>query len=141
VNRSMTWLAVPVLLVGVGCGKSKIAQCNAFIDEANKSQNAFNDIDNAIDKPAVLKQKMAQIEAATTKVQAVQLEDPKLKDLQKRYGEGLRGFTAALTNVSTLAQDPKKLALLEKAAKDLDKLGEQESKLIDEINTYCSGGK
>jgi hypothetical protein len=137
----MTCLAAAILLVGVGCGKSKIAQCNAFIDEANKSQNAFNDIDSAIDKPAVLEQKMGQIEAATAKVGAVQLVDPRLLDMQKRYVQGLRGFSTALASISTLAQDPKKLAQLEKAGKDLDKLGEQESKLIDEINTYCSGGK
>ena len=52
----------PLASCFVGCGKSKIAQCNSFIDRANQSQTAINALSFESDDPNVLEKGAVTVE-------------------------------------------------------------------------------
>lgn len=136
--RRALW-AVSIALLCAGCGKSKIDQCNAFIEEGNKSQNAFVAIEAAMLNPDSFKKRTDQIEASVKTLKAIELPDAKLAEMRNRYVEGLQGFSTSLTKVMEMSKDPAKAADADKLEKELDAIGDKESKLIDEINAYCGG--
>lgn len=132
------WVGIIALLCS-GCGKSKIDQCNAFIDEGNKSQNAFVAIEAAMLNAESFKKRTDQIDASIKALKAVELPDTKLAGMRDQYVEGLQGFSTTLAKVVAMAKDPSKEADVDKLEKDIETISDKESKLIDEINAYCGG--
>jgi hypothetical protein len=128
-------------VLSLGCGKGKIEQCNAFIDEGNSSQNAFVAIEAAMLNPQTLQGRIDKIEEHVKKLQALQLSDAKLAEMRGRYVEMLQGFAKSLKQFIAVGKDPKKDAERDKIAKDLDANADKSSKLIDDINQYCGGSK
>ena len=132
------WVGIIALLCS-GCGKSKIDQCNAFIDEGNKSQNAFVAIEAAMLNAESFKKRTDQIDASMKALKAVELPDAKLAGMRDKYVEGLQGFSTTLAKLVAMAKDPSKEADVDKLEKEIETISDKESKLIDEINAYCGG--
>ena len=128
-----------VALLCAGCGKSKIDQCNAFIDEGNKSQSAFVAIEAAMLNAESFKKRTDQIDGSVKAIKAIELPDEKLSGMRDRYIEGLSSFSTTLSKVMAMAKDPSKATDVEKLEKEIETISEKESKLIDEINNYCGG--
>jgi hypothetical protein len=123
--------------LSMGC-TGKIEQCNAFIDQANASQNAFTALGAAMLNKDVLAGRVKTIKESVDKVKAVELKDEKLKEFQTRWAAGLEEMANGLDEMTKLdkAQDIDKLNELAKTFEtEADKMG----KLIDEVNKYCTG--
>lgn len=141
-------LVVGSLVAVSGCGKSKITQCNALIDAANKSQAGFEHVEP--DKPEKMGAAIAKVKQGNTEVGAVQLEDAKLKGLRDGYvktHESLANSFQKLADLSVKLEkaektsDAKAAAALGKEAeaieKSMDKDSKDSDKVIEDINTYC----
>jgi hypothetical protein len=119
-----------------GC-KGKIEQCNAFIDEANASQNAFTALGAAMLNKDVLAGRVKTIKESVDKVKAVELKDEKLKDFQGRWAEGLESMANGLDDMTKLDKT-KDIDKLQELSKTFESEAEKMGKLIDEVNTYCT---
>ncbi|HKQ68482.1 MAG TPA: hypothetical protein VJT73_04045 [Polyangiaceae bacterium] len=145
----------PILTVAVfalsllpGCGKSKIDQCNAFIERANQSQNVINALKLDSDDPKELEQGAAKVESEAKTLAAVELKDEKLVGFRTDYSGSLNSLAKIVHDLATAqkdSKDPSKAKAVEAQSKkleaDADKLGKAESILIDQINVYCTGSK
>lgn len=127
------------------CGKSKIDQCNAFIEQANASQTAASALDSAADDPVKLEAAATKIEEAGKKVDAVELKDEKLVGFKTSYAKNLNALAKTardLAGIQKDAKDPTKSAAAEAKLKtvlaDAEKLDKDDDKLINDINAYCS---
>jgi hypothetical protein len=138
--KTTHFLSTAILLAVTvsACGKGKVAQCNEFVDEANKSQSAFVAIEAAVLNPTTMKTRTTQIEGSVTKLKALQLPDAKLAAFRDQYATGLTTFGKAATDLSLLGKDDKNVDKHNKIVDDLNKLSDSETKLIDDINGYCS---
>lgn len=127
-----------LLLAATGCD-NKIEQCNAFIDEANASQNAFVAIGAAALNPESLKKRVEQIDASVKKLEALELKDEKLQGFRTEYVAGLKSFSKGLDKMANLEKTD--VDALNKVADDLSKEGDKQGKLVDDVNAYCSGSE
>lgn len=144
-NVSLLVCTAFVALSVVACGKSKVDQCNAFIEQANASQTTIAALNLESEDPAVLEAAAVKIEGDAKKVDAVELKDEKLVGFKTDYVKNLNGLgkTARdLAGIQKDAKDPAKAAAVEAKAKtvvaDAEKMEKDESKLVDDINKYCS---
>ncbi len=141
-------VAAVSLVVSTGCGKSKITQCNALIDSANKSQAGFEHIDP--DKPEKMKEAIGKIKKGNQDVAATQVEDAKLKTLRDDYVKTHESIATTLQKREEIAEklekaekgnDQKAIASLTKDSdaleKTMDKDLKDSDKVIEDINTYC----
>ena len=95
-------VAAVSLVVSTGCGKSKITQCNALIDSANKSQAGFEHIDP--DKPEKMKEAIGKIKKGNADVAATQVEDAKLKTLRDDYVKTHESIATTLQKREEIAE-------------------------------------
>jgi hypothetical protein len=130
------------------CGKSKVEQCNAFIDQAGKAQAAVNALNLDSDDPKVLQKSGESIDAAAKAFTAVEVKDEKLLGYRTAYAEILTGFSKVISELGAAqgeaADEAKAEAAATKTKKlvdDANALEKKESALVDEINVYCSGTK
>ena len=137
VLRSSAFVAFALSLAVAGCGKSKVDQCNSFVEVGNESQRAFVALSAAMLNPDSLKPRVEQIDASVAKLDALKLTDAKLVEIKTSYADGLRGFSKGLKRVVELGKKGPP-AELEKIGTELEALSEKESKLIDQVNSYCS---
>ena len=138
-RKALTTLTFALVLAsGVAGCDSKIDQCNAFITEANTAQNTFTAISAAMNDPAQLKAKAAEIDESVRKLKAVELKDEKLVGFRDRYASGLESIGKNLTKMAELDKT-KDVEELTKLAESFAKDGDDMSKLIDEVNGYCGG--
>jgi hypothetical protein len=141
-------LAVGSLVAVSGCGKSKITQCNALIDAANKSQAGFEHVDP--DKPEKMKAALVKVKQGNTDVAAVPLEDAKLKGYRDGYVKTHESLATQFQKLADLsvklekaekASDAKAAEALGKEAETIEKTMDKDSKdsdkVIEDINTYC----
>ena len=128
---------IGLLTLSTGC-ESKVEQCNAFIDQANASQNAFTALGAAMLNKDVLAGRVKTIRESVDKVKGVELKDEKLKEFQTRWAEGLEGMAEGLDQMTKLDK-MKDIDKLNGLAEKFDKEAEKMGKIIDEVNTYCSG--
>lgn len=126
-----------LLVLAAGC-ESKVDQCNAFIDDANDSQNAYVGLEAAVASPASIKQRTDQLDLSSKKLAGLKLGDAKLKDLRDRYVKQTDDFSAGMKKLAALPPQDSEAARI---GKELDDLAEKQDKLIAEINLYCSGVK
>lgn len=140
-------LAALPLFVAVlpACGKGKIEQCNAFIDRANAAQNTINALKLDSDDSKKLEAEAAKIEGEAKAVKGVDLKDEKLVKFRDDYAASLTklaGNVKELAKLHSDAKSPDKQAAVEASAKkleaDADKIEKEESKLVADINSYCS---
>jgi hypothetical protein len=134
--------------ISMACGQSKSTQCSALVDEGNKGQSAFEKVD--FDKPAVAQAAVDKIKASNTAMEALKLEDEKLKMLRSQYVKTLGDSADAVGRMVILQQKAEKAAPAEgaaleaelgKARAEFDSAEKGSIKVIAELNTYCTGSK
>jgi len=135
---SVTIATSMLLLASTGC-ENKVAQCNAFIDEANASQAAFVAIEAAALNPESLKKRVEQIDESVKKLEALELKDEKLQGFRSEYVDGLKSFSKGLGTMASLEKT--EVDALNEAAKGLMDEGDKQGKLVDNVNKYCSGSE
>lgn len=147
--RTLAALApLAFLAITPACGKSKVEQCNAFIDRANAAQNTINALKLDSDDPKKLESHAARIDAEAKAVKTVDVKDPELVKFRDDYAANLSKLAVNVKDLSKLqvdAKDPNKAATIEDQAKkledDADKIEKDASKLVGDINQYCSGSR
>lgn len=141
--RTTTMALVLMALPLGGCGMGKIAECNKFIEAANGAQEAMRKATSKVqasDNPADIESVAQAMEKAGKDISGVELKDEKLKGYQKDYKDMLdKGAKACREMVAAVKS--KNLGAMKKAQTDLGAIGPQETKIVGDINGYCSGGK
>lgn len=141
--RNTTVLLMLAALPLGGCGMGKIAECNKFIEAANGAQEAMRKATSKVqasDDPANIESVAQAMDKAGKDITAVPLKDDKLKSYQRDYKDMLdKGAKACREMVA--ASRSKNLGTMKKAQRDLGAIGPQETKIVGDINGYCSGGK
>jgi hypothetical protein len=143
---------VPVLsllcLSLTACGKSKVEQCNAFIDRASKAQSAVNGLNLATDDKKELEKGAAAIDVEAKAFGSVEVKDEKLAGFRDAYGKILADLGKILGDLATAQAEAADAAKAEAAAAKVktlvasaEALEKSESTLVDQINQYCSGTK
>lgn len=138
-NRPISLLIPFVTLILVGCGPSKVDQCNALVDAGNKSQSGFVALEAAMLNPDSFQKRIDKIDEDAKGVAGVKLEDPKLVGFRDKYATGLTDYTKILKQMKPILKDEAKTDDVNKLIDQLNAISDKEGKLIDEINTYCSG--
>lgn len=131
-----------------------------FEQEATTLEKSFNKAKSLKEVTATAGQAATTIDKFATNVDAnlkelkvIELEDEKLKGFQGSYvkvvedlNQGIRDMGQALGTMSTLTEKPEDLKKLTKisseievSTKKLDTAEKESSKVISELNSYCSG--
>lgn len=138
---------VSVSLALAACGPSKVQQCNAFVEKANKIQAQMDKV-SAMAKPAEIEKFASDLEAQSQDLLKLDLKDEKLAGFRKDYSEALGRVAKLLKDKASIEKqlegaDEAKLKDLQakdKAVEEgFDKEIKGESKLVDDINKYCQG--
>jgi hypothetical protein len=130
----LTTLSVSV----VGCD-NKVAQCNKLIAVANKAATEMKAVEDTQDPAAAqdaLTKISASLEGYSKEVQAIELKDEKLVGFRQRLismYDKLSSSSKAL--VSAIKSEKAEEA--ETAMEGLAKGAEEETPLVNELNTYC----
>ena len=141
--------AVPAFAALPACS-NKIAECNQFIDEANKGQTAFSKLDK--DKEDALKSTITEVEASNKKLEDMKFTDAKLNELKTNYIAKHKAVLDIMSKTDESAKavkdatDKGDAAAAQAKVDELNKLKDQidgaikdASKSIDDLNAYCSG--
>ncbi len=130
------------------CGKSKVEQCNAFIDRASKAQSAVNGLNLATDDKKELEKGAAAIDVGAKAFASVEVKDEKLAGFRDSYGKILTDLGKILGDLAAAQAEAADAAKAEAAATKVktlvasaEALEKSESTLVDQINQYCSGTK
>jgi hypothetical protein len=140
---------VPAFAALPACS-NKIAECNQFIDEANKGQTAFSKLDK--DKEDALKSTITEVEASNKKLDEMKFTDAKLNELKANYITKHKAVLDIMSKTDDAAKAVKdatdkgdnaavqsKVDELEKLKDQIDGAIKDASKSIDDLNAYCSG--
>lgn len=144
-KSSLYVVTVLISMSVAACAKSKVDQCNAFVDNATKAQTTVAALTLDSDDPTVLQKNGADIEAAAKALGTLELKDEKLVGFHKDYTDLLTNLGKIVGDLGTAAGDAKDEAKAEAATAKANQLIEsanalekKESDLVDAINTYCS---
>lgn len=124
--------AVTMSLLLYGCGESRVSQCNKIITVANKSIALT--IPKDISGLGILADNIDQIR---TEVQAIAVQDSKLKELQTQL-LGMYGDVSQSLKAEAKATESKDKNALEKAKGELGAAASKESDIVDRLNTLCT---
>ncbi len=133
-NRYTAFSAI-TLVVGLflyGCGENWVVQCNKFVTVANKAKTLVAPKDTS-----GFTSLADSIEQVRTEVQAVAVQDAKLKEVQVEL-LGMYGDVSQALKAQVKATDAKDKTALEKAKKEFEVATGKESEIVDRINTLCS---
>ncbi len=140
--------ALALALLSTACGKSKVEQCNAFIDRATQAQKVVNSLKLESEDPAELEKGAVAIETESKALGSLELKDEKLVGFRGTYASTLDALGKIMRDLAVLAKDskdPAKADTLEAETKKInaeaDKVEKQESEVVDQVNLYCSGSK
>ena len=127
---SATALAIGLLLYG--CGESKVSQCNKIVTVANKAKNlaAPKDITG-------FTQLAENIDQIRTELQAIAVQDSKLKELQVQL-LGMYGDISQSLKAQVKATETKNKSDIDKAQQELATAAAKESAIVDRLNDLCS---
>lgn len=146
-NFKLGLLASSLLLLPA-CGKSKLEQCNAFVDRATQAQNVVNGLKLDSENVVELEKGASAIEAEAKAFSALELKDEKLVGYRAAYAGTLEQLAKILHDLSALqkdTKDPSKADSLEAETKKIDaeadKVEKSESDVVDQVNQYCTGSK
>lgn len=152
--RARLALAAPALFLLAtmsACGKSKVEQCNALVDAANKDLSSASHLDAS--KPASLQNAIQALEESNKRVGEVKLADEKLVELRGKF---VKTHSDAAAKLKTFIDVAKRGEALEKdknadaaaiaafnkeidgVNRDTDAMDKASSQVIDELNAYCS---
>lgn len=132
---------LPAAIVGlflVGCGPSKVSQCNKLAASINKANTDIENIrkDTKTDKMAQMGKIASSLDQYAGEIQGIEIKDEKLKGYQtqlvKLYQDMGKGSRDTLTAVQK-----KDMAAANKAVQVLQTGAVQEKTLIQDVNNYC----
>ncbi len=128
-----------ISLLTVSCAESKVSQCNKIIQVANKAVNETKSVTNngQSSDPKVYLQVANAMQKASQDMQAINVNDEKLKDYQAGFIK-IYGGSSKATREYIAALDKKDRPAAEKALDNLLQATTPEQKLVTDINTYCS---
>lgn len=130
-----TAVAATLALTLAACGKSKVDECNAFIERANLSQAVLKTI-NLTGDGKDLEADAAKVDSEAKYVRAAELKDAKLIKLRDDYATNLEKMAATIRDLAKLhgaGGDAKRIA------DDVDRIEKTESNIVAETNAYCGG--
>ncbi len=127
---SATALAIGLLLYG--CGENKVSQCNKIVTVANKAKNL------AVPKDITGFTQLAEnIDQIRTELQAIAVQDSKLKELQVQL-LGMYGDVSQALKSQVKATETKDKKAIDKAKQELTTAAGKESDIVDRLNDLCS---
>lgn len=134
-------LLVPALLV-VGCGPSKVAECNRLVGVVNQGVASLDQGMKATSDPSGVTELRAMADAmekAAVDAGKVELSIGELKDFSKRYQDMAREVARSARDMAD-AVDAKDAAKMGAAQESMEKAVKSEDALVDGINKFCGGG-
>ncbi|MGH1397440.1 MAG: hypothetical protein ACRAVC_25890 [Trichormus sp.] len=130
-----------IALLFAGCSESKVAQCNKIIKVANQaatlSQQFGKDPKSGKGFQA-LTELATKIGEISTQMKVVEVKDEKLKGFQERFLTLYQDISKGL-NDTAVAIDKKNIRDTNLFLVNLRKSSAEESTIVREINSYCSG--
>jgi len=139
-SRTVSFLVVVAALApAVGCGRSKVTQCNALVGSMNGGVQAVQKIDNVSTDPksaGALRQMGDALEKASGEAAKVDLSIGDLKTLRDQYVTLSKETAQAARDMATAAEakDKEKIASINQA---LEKHAATEQTLVDSVNKFC----
>ncbi|MDZ7994543.1 MAG: hypothetical protein RM022_024370 [Nostoc sp. EfeVER01] len=130
-----------IALLFAGCGESKVAQCNKVIKVANQASTLgqeFGKNPNPAKGSKALTELAGKIDPLATEMKALELKDEKLQGFQGRFLTLYQNISKELNNAAA-AIDKKNLPAAKGFLVSLQKSSTEESSIVKEINSYCSG--
>ncbi|WP_306298969.1 hypothetical protein [Nostoc sp. T09] len=130
-----------IALLFAGCGESKVAQCNKIVKVANQAVTVGQDFGknpNPQKGSKALTEVAAKIDTITADMKGIEVKDEKLQGYQGRFLTLYQSTSKGLKDTAT-AIDKKNLKSANGALASLKKNSSEETKLVNEINSYCSG--
>jgi methyl-accepting chemotaxis protein len=135
-------LAAPALLVAIGCGPSKVAECNRLVAVVNQGVASLDQGMKAGSDPsgvAELRSMADAMEKAAVDAGKVELTISELKDFSKRYQDMAREVAKSAQEMAA-AVDAKDAAKMAAAQEAMEKAVKSEDALVEGINKFCGGG-
>ncbi|PHM10023.1 hypothetical protein [Nostoc sp. 'Peltigera malacea cyanobiont' DB3992] len=130
-----------IALLFAGCGESKVAQCNKIIKVANQGSTLgqeFTKNPNPAKGSKALTELAGKIDPLAKEMKALEIKDEKLQGFQGRFLTLYQNISKELNNAAT-AIDKKNLPAAKGFLVSLQKSSSEESSIVNEINSYCSG--
>ncbi|MGF1938407.1 MAG: hypothetical protein RM347_029315 [Nostoc sp. ChiQUE02] len=130
-----------IALLFAGCGESKVAQCNKVIKVANQASTLgqeFAKNPNPAKGSKALTELAGKIDPLAKQMKALEIKDEKLQGFQGRFLTLYQNISKELNNAAT-AIDKKNLPAAKGFLVSLQKSSTEESSIVKEINSYCSG--
>jgi DNA repair ATPase RecN len=143
-TRALSFTVIALLLASPSACATRASECSAFIEEANRGQEALSKLDRKDESS--LNATSARVQASNQRLQAIKFRDRKLSELQGRYIhaldellEKLKKADERLRAAETTGMDTAWPILTDWATqkKDFDQAADESSKTIDELNDYC----
>ena len=129
---ALSAMALAFGLLLYGCGENRVSQCNKFVVVANKTKSLSTPKDISGFVPL-----SENIEQIKTEVQAIAVQDPKLKELQSEL-LGLYGNVSQALKSQVKATESKDKNAVDKAKLDLTTAAGKESDIVDRVNALCT---
>lgn len=130
-----------VVVVGTfGCN-NKVAQCNKLIEKVNASMSKMDESAKKLDGKDDAKDLVElgkSLDTAKTEVEGIEISDAKLKGMQAQFVKSVDNMAASTKAMSAGIEKSDEAAVKAASAK-LEASGNENSKLTDDINKYCTG--
>ncbi|MBD2464711.1 hypothetical protein H6G89_27280 [Oscillatoria sp. FACHB-1407] len=129
-----------VSVLAASCGESKVSQCNKLIEVANKAVSDVQAITTSANPQDV--NAMTQIaetaDQARASMEALELSDESLQAFKQRFVT-MYADTSKATRDLVTAVNANNSQGAEAAYTALQTATDQETPLVNEVNTYCGG--
>jgi hypothetical protein len=130
-----------IALLFVGCGESKVAQCNKIIKIANQASTLgqeFGKNPNPAKGSKALTELAGKLDPLAQEMKGLEIKDEKLQVFQGRFLALYQNISKELNNTAG-AIDKKNIPAAKNFLVSLKKSSTEESSIVKEINSYCSG--
>lgn len=134
-------LVSAIALLFAGCSESKVTQCNKIIKVANQAatlSQQFGKNSKSGKGSQALTELATKINQVGTQMKGVEVKDEKLKGFQERFLALYQNISKGL-NDTAVAIDKKNIRDTNRFLVSLQKSSAEESTIVREINSYCSG--
>jgi hypothetical protein len=124
-----------------GCGESKVAQCNKVIKVANQAAvlgQQFGKDPKSAKGSKGLTELATKIDAIGTEMQGLEIKDEQLQGFRGRFQKLYQDISKGLNDAAG-AIDKKNIRDANRFLVTLQKSSVEESTIVKEINSYCSG--
>jgi len=133
-----TFTAIGFLVVG--CGESKVTQCNKISAVVNRAANETQSIgkSNNPDKIAELSKAADTVDQYAKELEGVQVKDDNLRGLKTRFVKMYKDTSKSSRDLVAAAK-VKNVPAVKTSLQSLQTATGQETTLVSEFNQYCRG--